>query len=246
MECAVRSVGENQATELKHSQKGDDAMTSVNEIPNLKSQLEAKVEESANIIPAEQRAVMNQKTEELELSGLAVKSSGLDKEFPEFELTNATGDTVKLSDLLEKGPLVISFYRGGWCPYCNIELNALQDSLWAIREQGAELVAISPEVPAQSLATREKHELDFEILTDTNNEVARQLGIVHQIDDELNEVYQSLGINIDEHNQDGKNELPLPATYVIDQNRIIRWAFVRADYRLRAEPAEVIEALKQL
>lgn len=221
-------------------------MTSVNEIPNLKSQLEAKVEEFADTIPAEQRAVMNQKTEAFELSGLAVKSTGLDKEFPEFELTNATGETIKLSDLLEKGPLVISFYRGGWCPYCNIELRALQDSLWAIREQGAELVAITPEVPDQSLSTREKNELDFEVLTDTHNKVAKQLGIVHQIDEELDGIYQSLGINIDEHNQDGKNELPLPATYVIDQDRIIRWVFVRADYRLRAEPAEVIEALKQL
>lgn len=221
-------------------------MTSVNDVPNLKSQLEAKVRENAGLLPEEQRAVMDQKTEALELSGLAVKSTGLTNEFPDFELQNATGETVGLSDLLEKGPLVISFYRGGWCPYCNLELKALQDSLWAIREQGAQLVAITPEVPDQSLSTREKNDLEFEVLTDHENQVAKTLGIVHQIDDELDAIYQSFGINVEEHNQDGKNELPLPATYVIDQNRIIRWAFVRADYRLRAEPAEVIEALKQL
>lgn len=221
-------------------------MTSVNDIPNLKSQLEAKVKENAGLLPEEKRVVMDQKTETLELSGLAVKSTGLTNEFPEFELKNATGESVKLGELLERGPLVISFYRGGWCPYCNLELRALQDSLWAIREQGAELVAISPEVPDQSLSTREKNELDFEVLTDHDNAVAKSLGIVHQVDEELDEIYQSFGINVEDHNQDGKNELPLPATYVIDRDRIIRWAFVRADYRLRAEPAEVIEALKQL
>ena len=221
-------------------------MTSVNELPNLKEQLEAKAEESVKMIPAEQRATMDQKTEALEMSGLAVKSVGLEHEFPDFELRNATGDMVKLSDLVEKGPLVISFYRGGWCPYCNLELKALQDSLWAIREQGADLVAISPELPDQSLSTREKNELRFEVLTDQSNEVAKKLGIVHEVDEELDGIYQSFDINVEAHNQDGKNELPLPATYVIDQNRIIRWAFVRANYKNRAEPAEVIESLKNL
>lgn len=221
-------------------------MTSVNELPKLKEQLDAKIDEISGKIPAEQRAIMNQKTEALEMSGLAVKSTGLEHEFPEFELTNATGETVKLSGLLEKGPLVISFYRGGWCPYCNLELKALQDSLWAIREQGGDLVAISPEMPDHSLSTKEKNELEFEVLTDQSNEIAKQLGIVHQIDDELNGIYQEVGINVENHNQDGNNELPLPAIYVIDQKRIIRWAFVRADYRNRAEPAEVIEALKQI
>lgn len=221
-------------------------MTSVNELPNLKEQLDAKVDEMSGQIPAEQRAVMNQKTEALEMSGLAVKSTGLEHEFPEFELTNATGETVKLSELLEKGPLVISFYRGGWCPYCNLELKTLQDSLWAIREQGGDLVAISPEMPDHSLSTKEKNDLEFEVLTDQSNEVAKQLGIVHEVDEELDGIYQSFGINVEAHNQDGKNELPLSATYVIDQSRIIRWAFVRADYRNRAEPAEVIEAMKQI
>ncbi|MBD3673561.1 MAG: AhpC/TSA family protein [Planctomycetaceae bacterium] len=221
-------------------------MTSVNELPNLKEQLDAKIEEMTGEIPADKRAVMNQKTEALEMSGLAVKSTGLEHQFPEFELPNATGETVKLSELLEKGPLVISFYRGGWCPYCNLELKALQNSLWAIREQGGDLVAISPEMPDHSVTTKEKNDLEFEVLTDQSNELAKQLGIVHQIDEELNGIYQELGINIEEYNQDGKNELPLPAIYVIDTDRVIRWAFVRADYRNRAEPAEVIEALKQI
>jgi len=221
-------------------------MTSVNELPNLKEQLDAKIDEISGKMPAEQRAIMNQKTEALEMSGLAVKSTGLEHEFPEFELTNATGETVKLNELLEKGPLVISFYRGGWCPYCNLELKALQDSLWAIREQGGDLGARCPEMHDHSPSTKAKKELEYEVPTEQSNEIAKQLGIVHQIDDELNGIYQESGINVESHNQDGNNELPLPAIYVIDQKRIIRWAFVRADYRNRAEPAEVIEALKQI
>jgi len=221
-------------------------MTSVNELPNLKEQLVAKAEEIATKIPEEPRGIMGQKTEALEMSGLAVKSVGLEHEFPQFELDNATGETIKLGVLLEKGPLVISFYRGGWCPYCNLELKALQNSLWAIREQGGDLVAITPEMPDHSLTTTQKNELQFQVLTDQSNEIARQLGIVHEVDEELDHIYKSFGIDVEAHNQDGKKELPLPATYVIDQKGIIRWAFVRADYRLRSEPAEVVDALSKL
>lgn len=162
---------------------------------------------------------------------------------PDFELNNALNKPVKLSSLLKRGPIVLSWYRGGWCPYCNIQLRYLQTYLPQFKAFGAALIALSPELPDKSLTTTQKNYLSFEVLTDYNNEVAKQFRIAFTLNDELVDVYNNFH-KLETYNGVATNELPVPATYVIDTDGVIQYAFVDADYRKRAEPAEILEVLK--
>ncbi len=164
---------------------------------------------------------------------------------PDFELKNALNHRVKMSDLLKDGPVVLSWYRGGWCPYCNIQLRHLQSYLPRFKAAGATLVALSPELPDKSLTTAEKNALEFEVLTDYNNNVARQFNIVFTLNEELVEIYNNFH-KLENYNGVTTNELPVPATYVIGKDGVIKYAFVDTDYRRRAEPAEILEILKSL
>lgn len=164
---------------------------------------------------------------------------------PDFTLRNAVGAETRLSDLLERGPVVLTWYRGGWCPYCNITLRALQDSLAAFTERGATLVALTPETPDHSLSTSEKHALAFEVLNDTDNRVARTYGLVFRVPDYVMEHYNG-SFSLSEYNGNATNELPLAATYVVGRNGLIAYEFLHPDYRYRAEPAEIIRALDDL
>ncbi|RVU03139.1 AhpC/TSA family protein [Mucilaginibacter limnophilus] len=164
---------------------------------------------------------------------------------PDFELNNALNHPVKLADLLKNGPVVLSWYRGGWCPYCNIQLRYLQSYLPQFKAAGATLVALSPELPDKSLTTTEKNNLEFEVLTDYDNEVARQFRIVFKLNEELIDIYNDFH-KLETYNGVSTNELPVPATYVIGADRVIKYAFVDTDYRKRAEPAEILEVLKSL
>ncbi|NOR55016.1 MAG: redoxin domain-containing protein, partial [Sulfurovum sp.] len=148
--------------------------------------------------------------------------------------------------LLKDGPLVINFYRGGWCPYCNLELQAFQDVLPQIKELGAQLVAISPNLPDKSLSSIEKHALSFQVLSDVQNKVSRQFGLVYTLDEKLQPLYKQMGIDLPEFNGDESYELPLPATYVVDSKGMIKLAFAPADYTKRLDPNKVIEVLKEL
>lgn len=164
---------------------------------------------------------------------------------PDFELNNALNKPVKLSALLKHGPVILSWYRGGWCPYCNIELRYLQSYLPQFKAAGATLVVLSPELPDKSLSTKEKNNLKFEVLTDYDNEVARQFRIAFALNDELVEIYNDFH-KLEIYNGVLTNELPVPATYVIGTDAIIRYAFVDTDYRKRAEPADILAALKKI
>lgn len=164
---------------------------------------------------------------------------------PDFELKNALNQPVKLSALLQGGPVVLTWYRGGWCPYCNIQLRYLQSYLPQFKAAGGTLVALSPELPDKSLDTTEKNNLEFEVLTDYNNEVARQFRIAFTLNDELIEIYNDFH-KLETYNGVAANELPVPATYVIGADGIIKYAFVDTDYRKRAEPSEILEVLKNL
>lgn len=164
---------------------------------------------------------------------------------PDFELNNALNQPVRLSTLLKKGPVILSWYRGGWCPYCNIQLRYLQSYLPQFEAAGATLVALSPELPDQSLSTTEKNNLGFEVLTDYNNEVARQFRIAFSLNEELIEIYNDFH-KLESYNGVSTNELPVPATYVIGTDGVITYAFVDTDYRKRAEPADILEVLQTL
>lgn len=216
------------------------------QIMGLKEQLEELAAQSKTKLPEPAAAVMRQSLEDLKQSGIVNQALKEGEHAPNFALTNATGKTVRLKQLLNKGPVVVSFYRGGWCPYCNLTLRALEKSLPEIQAEGATLVAISPELPDGSLSTVEKDRLTFEVLSDSGNKVARQFGIVYQLSPELVKLYQGFGINLAQSNGDGSNELPLAATFVISTNGTIAYAFADADYKKRMEPSDIVAVLKRI
>lgn len=178
-------------------------------------------------------------------SGIYGRAKNVGDKAPDFILTNAVGRNVRLYDVLNNGPVVLTWYRGGWCPYCNITLATLQARLDDFKAEGATLLALTPEVPDSSISTQEKHELEFQVLSDLNNKVARDYGIVFKLNDKVAEYYNN-GFGLSEYNGNTSDELPLAATYVIDKNGIIRYAFLNADYTKRAEPDTIIQELKTL
>lgn len=199
---------------------------------------------SAERTPREIREKMERAQAELKSAGIVEHSVNTGAKAPDFVLPNAVGDAVRLSELRAKGPVLLNFYRGGWCPYCNLELRALQEALPDIHELGASLVAISPETPDNSLSTREKNKLGFEVLSDSDNEVARAYGLVFALAEELRPIYQEMGIDLPSRNGTQSFELPIPATYVIDSDGTVRQAHVDPDYRTRMNPDDVVTALK--
>ena len=212
---------------------------------SLSEQLSKMREQSASRIPSDVLATVRQAVQDLSASGIAQRSVAEGAQAPAFSLPNAKGETVALADLLAKGPVVVSFYRGGWCPYCNLELKALQERLPEIADLGASLVVISPETPDNSLTTAEKNALEFEVLSDAGNAVARGFGLVFKLAEELKPIYERIGIDIVKQNGDDSYELPIPATYVIDRDGTVRKAFVDPDYTQRWDPDEIIDSLRR-
>lgn len=212
----------------------------------LSDQLTQIREASKANLPAETHAAMLNATQQLVASNMTENAPKVGDKLLAFNLPNATGEYRDLNTLLEKGPVVLTFYRGGWCPYCNLELAAYQNVLSDINAAGATLVAITPELPDASLSTTEKNALAFEVLSDENADYARNLGIVFTLPEELRPIYSSFGIEVEQHNGEGQFDLPLAATFIIDTNGIITNAFVEADYTLRQEPSEIVEKLKSL
>lgn len=163
--------------------------------------------------------------------------------FPALILPNHKGITTDLGVLIAISPLIVTFYRGGWCPYCNLELRAYQDLLPEIIAKGARLVAISPETPDNSLSTAEKNALSFDILTDSDGHLADALGIRFELSPAIRALYQKFGHDLPVRNGDGRWSLPMPATYVIEKGGRISLAYVDADYRKRLDPQVALDAL---
>ena len=138
----------------------------------------------------------------------------------------------------------MTFYRGAWCPYCDLTLRAYQALLPQIRSLGATLIAISPQTPDGSLTTAETKELAFPVLSDTGNGVARQYGLVFRVSTALEATHQAFGIDLARSNGDTSNELPVPGTFIIGRDGRIAFAFVDSDYRVRLEPAELLRQLE--
>ncbi len=167
-------------------------------------------------------------------------------EGPNFILSDARGSATALRALLLEGPAVIVFCRGSWCPYCSAELAAYQLALPAITARGANLVAISPEIRDDSLTDNEIDALDFEVLSDPGNLTARKFGLVYALDSESRAQFEAFGLNLEAANGDASWRLPIPATFLIDNDRSIVFASAEPDYRQRAEPADVVAALDNL
>ena len=166
---------------------------------------------------------------------------------PDFTLPNAFGQPVHLQEMLVEGPVVLTFYRGGWCPYCNLQLRGLRDTLPYFEQQGARLVAVTPQKPDKSREQVESDGYPFEILSDLDDRVMQAYKLLFQVPADLSQIYkQRLSLDLAEYNGDGRYVLPVPATFVIDRSGVIRAAFVDVDYRKRVEPSAIVSALRQL
>ena len=206
--------------------------------------LQTQRESFLSTIPQSTQTLMQEATTALEQSKILEKILTVGDAIPDFSLPNATGEIVNLRELLAQGPVVIAFYRGRWCPYCNLELRALQQALASIQSTGATLVAISPETPDNSLTTQEKNDLEFQVLSDRDNQVAREFGLVFRLPAALPPIYKEFGIDLIAYNGNNHFELPIPATYVVRQDGTVKYAFADVDYTKRAEPSEIVNALQ--
>jgi len=211
-------------------------------------------EQSANMkaaaaerLPADVLEVFDRSIQNLLDEGIPSGVVAVGDELAPFTLNDATGSPVTLDQLLHEGPAVIVFYRGGWCPYCNIALRTYQRELLPeLARFGAHLVAISPQTPDQSLSTVEKAELEFTVLSDPGSRIAKRVGIVFQQADDVLEVQRELGLDLAAVNAEGSTELPRPTVLIVDQDRVVRFVDVQPDYTARTEVADILTALIEL
>lgn len=213
---------------------------------SLREKLEAQQVRALGSWSEQERAIRLGAIEETAASGIAERALGAGDAVPQIVLRDAAGEAVDVGSLLQSGPVVLSFYRGSWCPYCNLELRALQEHLAEFQALGAQLVAVSPELPERSLVTAHDSGLGFPLLFDEGNAVASSFGILHEIAEGVVELQRRNGNDVAVFNGSPVAEVPLPASYVIGADGVIRYAFVDADYRRRAEPEELLEALRGL
>ena len=195
-------------------------------------------------VPRSVIETMHRATQELIASGLAQRALKAGEIAPSFALRDPEGALVSSADLLTKGPLVVSFYRGVWCPYCNMELQALQEALPKFRDAGASLVAISPQTPVNSRKSVRTNGLGFPILSDTRNDVAAAFGLRFELPGYLVELYKGLKNDLPSFNGDDSWTLPMPARFVIGQDGVIRYAEVNPDYTRRPDPEDMLPVLR--
>jgi peroxiredoxin len=189
---------------------------------------------------------MRRATNELIDSSQAQRAKKAGDTAPDFTLNDPDGKPVSSRELLTKGPLVISFYRGVWCPYCNLELQALQEALPEIAARGASLVAISPQTAPNSRKSQRDNKLEFPILSDSKSEVANAFGIRFALPDYLIELYKGFTTDLPALNNDPAWVLPMPARYVIGTDGIIAYSEVNPDYTQRPDPSELLPVLDRL
>ncbi|MGJ8723292.1 MAG: peroxiredoxin-like family protein [Roseibacillus sp.] len=221
------------------------ALTTMNTVAeNLQTELDAFKAAFEEKAPAEKIEEYNKGIEAVIKSGMLEKALKVGDKAPDFTLKNATGKEVTLSTLLKDGPVILTWYRGSWCPYCNIALQSYQANLSKFKEAGAQFVALTPELPDKSLPTTEKHALEFEVLTDLNSAVAKEFGLVFTmtkwVEDAMREFADLKKYNGDDYDD---TTLPLSATYIIQPDLSISYAFLDAEYRNRATPEQILEAL---
>jgi peroxiredoxin len=211
---------------------------------NLSKSLAERKATNKQNIPAEKWAIMETSTNKLKEQSLSTKALQTGDILPTFTLPDVNNKNRSLSDFKEDF-LVISFYRGGWCPFCNMELRALQNILPQLNKLNTALVAISPETPDNSLTTSEKNKLTFSVLSDLENQYAKSLGLVFQLPEDLRSVYHSFNLNVDKHNGNKDYELPMPATYIVNKDREVICNFTPEDYTERLDPEKVLAVISE-
>lgn len=216
-------------------------------MPTISQQSDELKAAAAESLPAEVIDVFDRSVQGFLEQGIPTEVIRLGDTLESFTLDDATGTPVDLDQILATGPAVIVFYRGGWCPYCNLALRTYQRELLPrLGEFGARLVAISPQSPDQSLSTAEKAELEFTVLSDPGSRLAHRIGIAFQQADEVLAAQRTLGLHLADVNAEASVHLPRPTVLVIDQNHIVRFVDVHPDYTTRTEVADIVTALDNL
>jgi peroxiredoxin len=196
-------------------------------------------------VPADRQALMDRHVAHLAASGINRSAKQVGDRAPDIRLRDQHDAMFDVATLLAKGPVVITFYRGGWCPFCNLELKAYQAVLSRIAEAGASMVAISPEKPDDTVSTAEKNGLSFPVLSDVGHAVGKAFGVVYAFTEEVRQVYDGFKLDIPSKNGTPDDwSLPLSATYVIGRDGVILFADTRVDYRERTDPLDVLQVLE--
>ena len=212
----------------------------------LQQQIDEFIAEGASWLPADLLQDLLSPIGQLINSGAAENALKEGAQAPDFALPDARGTVVRLSHLLTQGPVIMTFYRGQWCPYCHLALRAYQRALPHLQPRGATLVAISPQTPYHSRALAEKLALTFALLSDIGNQVARQCGLVFTIDEAMRSAHKQVGANLPKFNGTESWDLPMAGTFLVDQLGTVRLAFVHADFTRRLDPSVVIARLEEL
>ncbi|WP_413511335.1 peroxiredoxin-like family protein [Myroides odoratus] len=207
----------------------------------LAQQIAELNENLAQQVPSEVLELFSRSIEELKIQNLEADTLAIGQPFPNFNLENASNERIELKELLQKGRVIVAFFRGNWCPYCSLELRALQNQLSQFMEKKVNLIAISPQLVPYNEAVKTNLQLDFEVLTDSNNLLAKQVGISFNLQDFVISTYQNLGIKLGDYNGNEANELPFPAVFVLDQNGIVTYKFVDSNYMNRIDIDELLQ-----
>ncbi len=202
---------------------------------------------AAEHLPSDVLDIFDRSIEDLLEQGVPTGAIAVGDTLESFTLSDATGASVTLDQIVESGPAVIVFYRGGWCPYCNLALRTYQHELLPeLAAFGARLVAISPQLPDESLSTAEKAGLAFTLLSDPVSGVAKSIGISFQQADDVLEAQRKLGLDLTQVNVEGSTQLPRPTVLVLDSNCTVRFVDIQPDYTARTEVADILAALAAL
>lgn len=196
--------------------------------------------------PAEAQHAIDTMLDELRRSGIDRSCLQVGEAAPDFTLSGPDGRPLSLDAVLQHGPAVVMFYRGGWCPYCNLALGAMDGALPALRRLGTTVLAISPQRPDAIRAMAAKHSHQFALLSDRDNRVARLFGLAFPLPDPIVAMYRNLGIDLPAENGTAGWELPLPATFVVARDFTVAYAHIDIDYTRRAEPGEIVAAVERL
>lgn len=218
------------------------------ELPSYQQSLDQYLEKSKkekSPFSTDDMAVMEQAGEDL-AGRMPDPGIRVGEKAPDFVLDNALGKPVSLQDSLKAGPVVLVFYRGAWCPFCNMHLHVLQQSLPEFKKYGAQLITITPQTPDKSVEQFREKGYPFEVLSDLDSSVMKAYRLYYELPDDLVGVYRKHGLDIEAFNGKDRNVLPVPGSFVIDTDGIVRAMFADTDYKKRMEPSDIIEALKQI
>lgn len=216
----------------------------MNALMTLQEKLDEITAQTRNLVQPERLELSERAIAELFATGIEDKLLKPGEVAPAFALPDANGKLVRSEDLLALGPLVVCFFRGRWCPYCVTELETWRDLFPALRERGALLTAISPQTVRQNDFTAMQHSLPFPLLRDEGAAVAEKFGAAYSVPDSMQGYYRSILVNIPFINGEQSWRLPVPATFLIDRNGVVRWSQGHADFRVRPEPTEVLKSLE--